>query len=99
MGSHLSDFMEKERAGMGLLEFAGPARQCPRKSALFVPEQLRLHQVGRQRCAVHLYKRFALTTGLSVNVSGHYFLADTGFSEQQNGDICVCDSSDNFPDP
>src|SRR5712671_2372951 len=49
---HVADFVEEQRAAVGLLELAEVARGRPGERALLVAEQLRLDELGRDRRAV-----------------------------------------------
>ena len=54
--AHVADFVEEQRAAVGLLEPADPLLVGARERALLVAEELRLEQVLLQRRAVHLHE-------------------------------------------
>ena len=49
---HFGDFVEQQRAALGLLEFAGVSGQRAGEGALLVAEQSRLQHVLRDRRAI-----------------------------------------------
>ena len=49
---HVANFVEEQRAVMGLLEFSDVARGRAGERAFFVAEQLRFHQLGGNRGAI-----------------------------------------------
>src|SRR5262249_22318492 len=53
----IADLVEEDRAAVGELEPADAAGQCPGERALFVAEQLRSDQCGRDGGAVHAHER------------------------------------------
>ena len=55
-GAHVADFVEEQRAAVGLLEAADALLVGAREGALLVAEQLGLEQVLLQRRAVHLHE-------------------------------------------
>ena len=56
LGAHVADFVEEQRAAVGLLEPADALLVRAGERALLVAEQLRLEQVLLQRRAVHLHE-------------------------------------------
>ena len=60
---------------------------CSGKSALFIPEQLAFHQIGRDRPAVDSKEPSIPARAVFINVFCHLFLADTGLAQQQHGGI------------
>ena len=56
---HVADFIEKQRAAIGLFETPDAARVGARERASLVAKQLRLEQVGRDRRSVQCDERLA----------------------------------------
>ena len=76
---HLADFVEKERAGVGLLEQADVVGVGAGERALLVAEELALHQVARNRRAVDAEHRPVAAGAGPVNGPGDQFLARCRF--------------------
>src|SRR5207302_400053 len=57
VGTHFSDFVQKNGALVRQLEFARLRTYCPGECALFVTEEFRLEQFTRQGRAVDLNER------------------------------------------
>src|SRR5207244_1969696 len=76
----------------------GLARLRPGESALFVPEELALHQVFRDRCAIDLYQRPVLARGMEVDRARDQVLADPAFAGEQNGGARGADTFDGRED-
>ena len=55
-GAHVADFVQEQRAAVGLLEPADPLLVGARERALLVAEELGLEEVLLQRGAVHLHE-------------------------------------------
>ena len=71
----LADLIEKDRALIGKLEFAGFARKCARVRSFFVSEQLVLNERVRNRSAVHRYKGFVAAGTELVNRTRENFFS------------------------
>ena len=81
----LADFVEEERAAVGLLEPALPARGRAGEGALLVAEQLRVDQLGRDRAAVDAAERAGAKRRMLVDGAGDDLLAGAGLAEQEHG--------------
>ena len=55
--AHVADFVEEQRAAIGLLEFAHLAFMREREAALHMAEQLAFDQAFGNRRAVHFHER------------------------------------------
>ena len=77
---HLADFIEHQRAAVGLLELADARRRGAGERAAFVSEELALQQLGRQRRAIHLDERTVAPGGALMNRARHELLADPALS-------------------
>ena len=53
--AHIADLIQKERAAIGRLEFAGPVGDGPRERAFFVSKQFAFNQFSRDGRAVDFY--------------------------------------------
>ena len=84
LGSGGVDFVEKDRAGMGGLEPAGPIGDRPGERAADVAEQFALQQAFRQRAAIDADERPAAARAELMHRLGDQFLAGSRFAEQQH---------------
>ena len=83
LGRQLADLVEKERRAVRDLEAPGLARQGPGVGALLPPEQLALHQPGRQRGAVDLDHQLAPAGAEPVDGLGDELLAGAGLAAHE----------------
>ena len=80
----LADFVEEQRAAVGLLEPALAPRRRAGEGARLVAEQLRVDQLGGNRAAVDAAERAAAKRRVLVDRAGDDLLAGAGFAEQQH---------------
>ena len=81
---HLADFVEEQRAGVGLLEQAGVVGVGPGERALLVAEELALHQVAGNRGAVDREHRPVAAGAGPVDGPGDQLLARAAFAADQH---------------
>src|SRR5439155_14903932 len=81
---HVADFIEKERAAVGVLEAALAEPVSARIRAGLVAEELVLQQILIQRRAVHGDERLVLAGTVGVNRLGDQLLARAGFALNEN---------------
>src|SRR5690606_7627508 len=79
----LPNLVEKQRSAIGELEAPGTAAVCPGKCTLFVPEQLRFDEAGRDRPAVDGDERSASTRRQAVDRAGHELFSRPAFSRDE----------------
>ena len=79
-GGHVADFVEEQRAAMGLLEFAGVALGGAGERALLVAEEFAFDQLGGNGGAVQRDERAAGAMALFMQGARHQFLAGAGFA-------------------
>ena len=72
---HLGDFVEQQRAAVGLLELADAARDRAGEGALLVAEQFGFQQVLRDRRAIDADERLLGAARAGVHVARQHFLA------------------------
>jgi hypothetical protein len=77
---HVPDFIQKQNALVGQLEFAAFLPIGPCKGASFKSEKLAFEESIRQGGTVDLYKGFVLSGGLMIEILGHYLLANAAFT-------------------
>ena len=81
---HFGDFVEQQRAAIGLLEFADAARHRAGKRALLVAEQLGFEQRFRDGRAVDANERLLGPVRARVHIARQHFLAGARFAGDQN---------------
>jgi uncharacterized protein YoaH (UPF0181 family) len=86
-GRHLANLIEQQRAAVGKLQDAGAIGQRPGERSALVTEQLRLHQLRRNRRAVHLHERRVRALAVPVNRVGHQLLARAVLSLDQHAGV------------
>jgi hypothetical protein len=90
----LADLVEEQRASVSRFDSADSARPRASKRMSLVPEQLRLHQRGRDRTAVHGNHRPSATARTLVNRPGNELLACACFPDDQHWRISLGDLID-----
>src|ERR1700722_2994825 len=85
--AHVSDFVEKERASAGLLEFAFFVGGCARERSFVVPEEFALDEIFGDGGAVDLDESFILAQALAVDGVGDQFFAGAGLAIDENAAI------------
>ena len=78
--AHVADFVEEDRAAVGLLELADLLLGGAGERAFLVTEQLRLDQLLRNRRAVHLHEALAAAQAVAVNRPRDQLLADAALA-------------------
>ena len=84
---HVADFIEEQRAALGLLEAAAAHRLGAGESAALVTEQFRFEQVPRHRRGVDRDKGFRCTAGVAMQRQRHQFLAGARLTGNQHGGV------------
>src|SRR5438093_5691822 len=81
--AEVADFVEKNRAVIGLLETSDTPRVSAREGAPLVSEEFAFQRGFRQVCAVHLDKWPARPLAMVMNGVGNQFLACPRFASNQ----------------
>ena len=84
---HFGDFVEQQRAAIGLLEFADAASERAGEGALLVAEQLGLQEVIRDRRAIDGNERLPGAGRAGVQVARQHFLAGAALAGDQHGGV------------
>ena len=85
--AHVADFVEEDRAAVGLLELADLPLGRAGERSLLVAEQLRLDEVFGNRRAIHLHEPLAAARAVAMNRPRDELLADAAFALQQHGRV------------
>jgi len=85
----LRDFVQEDRAAVGLFELADPRGRRAGERTLLVAEQLALQQLGGQRGAVDADHRVRVPRRALVDRARHQFLPDAAVAADQHGDVAV----------
>ena len=88
-GAHVADFVEEQRAAVGLLEPADALLVGARERALLVSEQLRFEEVLLQRGAVHLDEVARRAQRVVMNGAGDQLLAGSRFAADQHRRVAL----------
>ena len=91
VGAHVADFVEEQRAAVGLLEAADALLVGAGERPLLVAEQLRLEQVLLQRGAVDLDEVAPGAQRVVVDGAGDQLLAGAGLAADQAGRVALGD--------
>jgi hypothetical protein len=84
-----ADFVEEQRAAVGLLELADALVGRAGERAFLVTEQDALDEVFGDRAAVDGHERLAGALALALDGAGDQLLADTGFAFDQNRNVGI----------
>src|SRR5664280_3045060 len=84
---HLGDFVQQQRAAIGLLELADAAAERAGEGAFLVAEQLGLQQILRDRRAIDRDERLLGALRARMQVARQHFLARAAFAGDQHGGI------------
>ena len=84
---HVADFVEKQRALVGQLEFSGLAPGRAGKRALLVSEQFAFEQIFRNRRAVDFDEGAGGALRMLVNGAGDQIFSDAAFAAEQHGGV------------
>ena len=87
--AHVADFVEEQRAAVGLLEAADAHAVRAGEGALLVTEELGLEQVFLKRSRVDLDERAFSARRSVVDRAGDQFLARAGLAANQHGRVAV----------
>ena len=98
-GAHVADFVEEDRAAIGLLELADLLLGRAGERALLVAEQLRLDQLLGNRRAVHLHEALAAAQAVAVDRARDELLADAALALDQHGRVGRRRPADGAPSP
>ena len=85
--AHVADFVEEDRAAVGLLELADLLLGGAGERALLVAEQLGLDQLVGDRRAVDLHEALAAAQAVAVDRARHQFLAHAALAPDQHGRV------------
>ena len=85
--AHVADFIQEQRAAVGLLELAFLVGGGAGKRAFAMAEQLALDQVFRNGGAVHLDEHLVLAQAVRVDGVGHQFFAGARFAIDQHAAV------------
>ena len=83
----LADFVQENRAAIGLFKRPGMVRRSACKRPFLVPEQFGFQEFLRDGGAVDGEERTALAVARIVNGAGKQLLAGSRFPQDQHGDI------------
>ena len=86
-GAHVADFVEEDRAAVGLLELADLLLGGAGERPFLVAEQLRLDQLLGNRRAVHLHEPLAAAQAVAVDRPRDQLLADAALALDQHGRV------------
>ena len=84
---HVADFVEKQRAALGLLEPAGGAGIGAGERAAFMAEQFRFDEIARDRRHVDGDERAVAPLAVIVQRARHQFLAGAGLAGDHHGEV------------
>ena len=91
---HIADFIQKERAALGLLKAAQTRGHRSGERAFFVAEQFTFEQFSRDGRHVDRNVRGAATAAVLPNGTRNDLLARSGLSSEQHGDVALRKPSD-----
>jgi hypothetical protein len=83
-GRHVADFIEEERAVVGLLEASPALCAGAREGTLFVAEEFGFEQVARNRGGIDGDEGCILARAVAVQCARHEFLAGAGLAVDQH---------------
>ena len=98
LGAHVADFVEEDRAAVGLLELADLLLRRAGERSLFVAEELGLDQLFRNRGAVDLHEAVAAAQTVAMDGARDQFLAGAAFAQQQDRRVGRRRALDRVPD-
>ena len=90
----LADFVEKDCAPIGQLEFPLSTLKSTSKCPSFMTEQFRGDERRGDRGAIHRHKRACRARRTLVNRASDELLARSRFTGDEHGGICGCDPGD-----
>ena len=90
----IGDFIEEQRAAVGMLEKAETVLICTGKAAFFVTEKFAFHQVFGNCAAVHRDKRADSTRRQFVYAAGGLLFTRTGFAGNVNRHVASGQAAD-----
>ena len=83
--AHVADFVEEDRALVGLLELADLPIGGAGERALLVAEELRFDELVGNGGAVHLHERSVAAQALAMDGARHELLADAALAPDEHG--------------
>ncbi len=98
-GAHVADFVEEDRAAIGLLELADLLLGGAGERPLLVAEELRLDQLLGNRRAVDLDEPLAAAQAVAVDRARDELLADAALALDQHGRVGRRRAADRPPSP
>jgi hypothetical protein len=87
---HIADLIEKERAACRVFDLSSGSRASPGERALFIAEQFRGDEVGRNRGTVHCDERAGVPPRVLMDGTGGQFLAGAAFPRDQDRFVGHC---------
>ena len=90
-GAHVADFVQEQRAAVGLLEAANPLLVGAGERAFLVPEELRFEEVLLERRAVHLHEVPRFPERVVVDRPGDELLARSRFPANEHRRVALRD--------
>ena len=100
MQGHISDFIQKDRASVGLLELSGfAAFSCAGERTAFIAEELRLEEILGDCAAVDRNKGLVFAAAGKVNGFCHDLFAGAGLSGDQDGKVAFGGFHPHLADP
>src|SRR5438128_3803676 len=88
----LADFVEKKRAAVGEIHFAGFARACSGEGPALVAEELVFDEAFGNRGAIESDERLFATGGEVMNSPREQFLTRAAFTEEEDGGVGLRDA-------
>ena len=98
LGAHVADFVEEDRAAVGLLELADLLLGGAGERPFLVPEELRFDQLLGNRRAVHLDEPLAAAQAVAMDRARDQLLAGAALALQQHGRVGRRRALDGIPD-
>src|ERR1700674_1900958 len=87
VGTHLRNFIEKDRAFVGEFKFPGFRTNGAGESALFESKQFGFEQFARERGAIYFDEGLDAARGSHVDHASDNFLAYAALSENEYGHV------------
>ena len=94
VGAHVADFVEEQRAAVGLLEAADALLVGAGERALLVSEELGLEEVLLERGAVHLDEVARGAQRVVMDGARDELLAGAGLAADEHGRVALGDLAD-----
>ena len=91
---HVADFVEEQRAALGLLKPPAPLRLRAGEGATLMAEEFGLEQVLGNGCGVDGHEGAVRAGRVFVQRPGHQFFARAGFTGDQHCDLALAQTAD-----